>query len=100
MISKTWKLGEVCQGGVITVEVSNTEVSVIAKEWDTTQGWNMKTSDQSNAKEFNRKTVMPNDYNAYGTLDAFLNELTTSYHSDQIMDWINSKIRLNKNFDW
>ena len=74
MKSKTWKLGEVCQGGVITVDITNTEVSVIAKEWDYSTGSN-KSSDQSKAKEFNRKTVKNNEYGSYYVLNMFLNEI-------------------------
>jgi len=32
MAKKTWKLGEVCKGGIITVEIKNNIVNVIAKE--------------------------------------------------------------------
>ena len=35
MATKTWKLGELSKGGVITVEVTAKKVAVIAKEWDT-----------------------------------------------------------------
>lgn len=98
MATKTWNLGEVCQGGVITVEV-NGNVTIIAKEWDESKGWNLK-SDQSNAKEFNRKTVSFEESNGYGKLDEFLNELTTSYHASQIMDWIETKADLDKNYKW
>ena len=99
MKSKTWKLGEVCQGGVITVEITNTEVSVIAKEWDMSAGSN-KSSNQSNAKEFNRRTVKNDGYGAYYKLDEFLNELTTSYHSGEIMSWIDSNVKLSKEYIW
>jgi hypothetical protein len=33
MYTKTWKIGEVCQGGIITVEIKNSAISVIGKEW-------------------------------------------------------------------
>jgi hypothetical protein len=32
MYTKTWKIGEVCQGGIITVEIKNSAISVIG-EW-------------------------------------------------------------------
>ena len=31
MAKKTWKLGEVCRGGVITIETTKTQVKIIAK---------------------------------------------------------------------
>ena len=97
MASKTWKLGEVCRGGVITVEVSKTKVAVIAKEWDTTKGFS-KGSDQSKAKEWNRLEVSTTN-SVYKKLEWFLFDLTTSYWTDQIMDWIYSKTTFNQN-DW
>ena len=63
MAEKTWKLGEVCQGGVITVQTTKTQVKVIAKEWDYSKGSN-RGSDQSGAKEFNRLEVNLLDSNA------------------------------------
>lgn len=30
MATKTWKLGEVCRGGVITIETTKTQVKIIA----------------------------------------------------------------------
>jgi hypothetical protein len=38
--TKTWKIGERCKGGIITVEISGNQVDVIAKDWDTSAGWN------------------------------------------------------------
>jgi len=56
MAKKTWKLGEVCRGGIITVETKNNIIKVIGKEWDYSQGTN-KGSNQSNAKEWTRLEV-------------------------------------------
>lgn len=95
MSTKTWKLGEVCQGGIITVNTTKTKVIVIGKEWDYSQGSN-KGSNQSNAKEFTRAEF---DLNLVGSreVDNFLNSLTTSYHSGEILKWIESKVEF-KNF--
>jgi hypothetical protein len=46
MATKTFKIGESCKGGVITIETTKTQVNVIAKEWDSSKGYN-KGSDQS-----------------------------------------------------
>jgi hypothetical protein len=99
MATKTWKLGELCQGGVITVETSAKKVKVIAKEWDVSQG-HSRGSNQANAKEFNRIEVDTENRNAYSKLNEFLNELTTSYWAGEVMVWIQSKSKLDKNFDW
>ena len=99
MATKTWKLGEVCQGGIITVETSAKKVRIIGKEWDISQGYS-RGSNQTNAKEFTRIEVDTENRNSYSKLNEFLNELTTSYWASEIMKWIESKSKLNKNFDW
>jgi hypothetical protein len=91
MATKTWKLGEVCRGGVITIETTKTQVKVIAKEWDYSKGSN-KGSDQSNAKEWNRLEVNLSDNQAEKKIDWFLFDLTTSYWAGEILDWIKTKV--------
>ena len=92
MASKTWKLGEVCRGGVITVEATAKKVTIIAKEWDTSQGFS-KGSNQSNAKEWNRLEVSTNSSDAESKLSWFLFDLTTSYHADKILEWVKTKTK-------
>lgn len=100
MATKTWKLGEVCRGGVITIETTKTQVKVIAKEWDTSKGFS-KNSDQSKAKEWNRLEVNLTENDAQGKVDWFLFDLTTTYYAGQILDWIKTKVELNnKNNNW
>ena len=90
MATRTFKIGESCQGGVITAEIKGNNIIVIGKEWDYSKG-SKKSSDQSNAKEFTRKTVVSDDSNAYRELFFFLTDLTTSYYADEVMKWISSK---------
>lgn len=97
--TKTWKLGEVAQGGVITVEVKNKEITVIGKEWDFSTG-SRKSSDQSNAKEFTRKTFNADSSNVQRELADFLCDLTTSYWADEITKWIETKVTLYKSMFW
>jgi hypothetical protein len=93
MAKKTWKLGEVAQGGVITFETrdNNNTVLVIGKEWDMSTG-TRKSSDQSNAKEFTRLSVSLNESGSERLLTDFLEELTSSYWADQIMKYIKTKV--------
>lgn len=91
--SKTFKIGEVCQGGVITVEITGKVINVIAKEWDFSAG-STRGSSQKNAKEFRRATIVSTDINAEDKLFDYLCELSTSYWSDEIMKWIKSKVQL------
>jgi hypothetical protein len=93
--SKTFKIGEYAKGGVITVEVKGKIVTVIGKDWDYSKGSN-KGSDQSNAKEFTRGTIDSTEGNAYNKVSMFVNDLTTSYYTDQILEWIETKVKLNR----
>ena len=97
MATKTWKLGEVCKGGVITVETTKTQVKVIAKEWDYSKGSN-KGSDQSKAKEWDRLEVSLTDSKAESKIDWYLFDLTTSYWAGEILDWIKTKVEFKSSW--
>lgn len=97
MATKTWKIGEYARGGVITVEINNNVINIIGKDWDTSTGYR-KSSNQSNAKEFTRDTVIADDSDAYRKMYFFLTDLTTSYYADTIIKWIESKVQLSKNY--
>ncbi len=99
MATKTFKLGEYCKGGVITAIATKTKVTIIGRDWDTSKGFN-KGSDQSNAKEFTRLEVSTNDSDADRKLTMFLLDLTTSYYTDEIINWCTSKSDLNKRMFW
>ena len=98
MAKHTWKLGEVCKGGIITVETTKTQVRVIGKEWDFSTG-SRRSSDQTNAKEWTRLEVTATDDKAKRNVLEFLQDLTTSYYADMILKWIESKIKLSTNGD-
>lgn len=97
MATKTFKIGEYCKGGVITIETTKTQVKVIAKEWDFSKGSN-KGSDQSQAKEWNRLEVSLTDSGAERKVDDFLNDLTTSYYSGVVLDWIKTKVTFKQSW--
>ncbi len=99
MATKTWKLGEVCQGGIITVETKGNNVTIIGKEWDFSKGSN-RGSDQSKAKEFCRLEDDVEINGADRRLVEFLQDLSTSYWADEIMKWIESKTKLNRRMFW
>jgi hypothetical protein len=99
MASKTWKLGEVCRGGIIQVKTKGNNVTIIGKDWDYSQG-TRRGSDQSNAKEWTRLEVDAEQRDADRQMSMFLNDLTTSYHTDKIMEWIESKTDLTKRLFW
>ena len=84
MATKTFKIGEYCKGGIITIETTKTQVKVICKEW-------------SDNKEWNRLEVNLSSYDAESKIDWFLFDLTTSYYVGEIMDWIRTKVTFNDN---
>jgi hypothetical protein len=100
MKTKTWKIGECCKGGIITVEIrKGTVVSIIGKEWDFSKGYS-KTSNQSMAREFTRLTVDVNAWGSRSDMDNFLNDLTSSYYADQVLSWIEANAEVDKTKSW
>ena len=98
MATKTFKIGESCRGGVITVIVSPIgAIKVIGKELDNSKG-HRKSSDQSNAKEFISRAFDKNSSTCMRDLDMFLNYLTTSYYSGKVIEWIKTKVELPNSF--
>ena len=90
MATKTWKIGECCQGGIITAIVTKKFITIQGKEWDESKGWSL-SSDQSNAKIFNEIKVSTKDY--YNESYEFLTDLSTHYYATEVLDWIESKIK-------
>jgi hypothetical protein len=93
MKTKTWKIGEVCQGGIITVEIHGKVISVIGKEWDFSKG-SRRSSDQSGAKEFTRGTIVSTDVDAESKIENFLTDLSTPYWAGKILEWVKSKVEI------
>ena len=99
MAKKTFKIGEYCRGGIITVETTKTTATVIAKDWDFSEG-STRGSSQVNAKEWNRLEVSLEDSDARRKLDIFLNDLTSCFYADKVLEWFESKIEFKTTFGW
>jgi hypothetical protein len=97
--SKTFKIGEYAKGGVITVEVKGNLITVIGKDWDFSTG-SRKSSDQSNAQEFERTTIDATSDSAYRRLIERLEDLTTSYYAGEIYKWVATKVNIQKSLFW
>jgi hypothetical protein len=95
MASKTYKIGERARGGIITAETTKNTVTLIAKLWDTSAGYK-KSSSQVNAEEMYRITVDVTDSQAEWKLFNWASEEATSYHADEILKWVKSKVTLKK----
>jgi len=93
MQTKTFNIGEYCQGGVISIEIRDTTVEVINRSWDFSKG-SLKSSDQTNAPERDRRSVEKTNPRLYQEIGEFLDELTSSYYAALLIDWI--KTTLNK----
>jgi hypothetical protein len=81
MATKTWKIGERCVGGIISVETGKTQVKIINKEYFSGEIISEVIFD-IREREVKRKLFM------------YLTELTTSYHTDMILKWIEVKVAL------
>lgn len=87
MKTKTFKISERCEGGIITIEIQKGAIAVIGKNWDFSKG-SRKSSDQSGAKEFRRDTFSTLDPSYRNKVQSALLDLTDFYHTDQIMKWV------------
>jgi len=99
MAKKTFKIGECCAGGIITVEITGQKIVIINKEWDMSKG-TQRGSNQSNAKELSRISVLATDNDVYRKMSNYLEDLSTHYYSETIIDWIKTKVELKSNFFW
>jgi len=97
--TKTWKLGEDCRGGIITVELKKDKAIIINKEWDYAAGSN-RGSNQSKAKELEHIEVDFNSSNPDRVASDFLHKLTTSYYAGQVMEWIEQNSDFKKKMFW
>jgi len=97
--TKTWKLGEICKGGVVTVEVTGQKIAIIGKDWDFSKGSN-RGSDQSGAKEWTRLEIEANEFNAQRSVLEFLQDLMHSWAADEIEKWIGKQVTYTSNTFW
>jgi len=99
MAQKTFKIGEYCRGGVLTAIATENKVTIIGKEWDFSAGSN-KSSNQSNAKEFTRIEVQTSNSSAKRELDNWLNDMTSCYYADQVLNWVENQTTFKPSFGW
>ena len=94
MAKKTFKIGEYCARGVLTVEITGKVILITAKNWDFTTG-SRRSSNQSNAEPFSTASVLATEFGCEDKIERYLCSLTTSYYSGKIIEWIKSKIQLS-----
>ena len=88
MNTKTWKIGERCRGGIITVNVTPYFVYVYGKDWPAGASRKdcLNLANVWSAEVFNQ---VSDDW--LWDLDDHLNWLTNSYFAEKIMDWVKTK---------
>ena len=100
MATKTFKIGESCEGGIITVQTGVNKVTVIQKQWDYSQG-TRKSSNQKNAEEIDRIEVSTTE-GAEGLrrIERSLQEITTDYYTYKVLGYIQAKVTFKKKNTW
>lgn len=79
--TKSFKIGEYAAGGIIRVEIKGKAVIIQALDY--------------NSKEVVQQgTTTTEQQGVESHITNFLNDLTTHYYAEKIMDWIRSKVEL------
>ena len=101
MANKTFKIGESCAGGIITAHTTAKTVRLVQREWDYSKG-SRRSSNQSGADELDRITLPVDGSDTSRRLSDWLNNITTSYYSETVLDWVKTKVDLKAQsfFGW
>jgi hypothetical protein len=79
MASKTFKIGEYAIGGIIQVRITENVIKIDALDWT--------TKEKIMGREFNAEVLNAD----YEVID-YLNELTSSYYADQVLEFIKKNV--------
>ena len=85
--TKSFKIGEYAVGGIINVQINGKVIQV-------------KALDYYSKKEVMSGSAMADEPNAHRKLFMFLNELTSSYYADKVLNWIKSKVEIKDMYAW
>lgn len=80
--TKSFRIGEYALGGIIQVQITGKLIMINALDWNT-------------KKVITSGSAMLNEYDSLRKIDNYLNDLTSSYYADKILNWIKSKINVN-----
>jgi TolB-like protein len=87
MATKTFKIGEYAIGGIIRVQTDKTRVEVKALDWNTNE---VLQSASFDLREMDVRYKV----------NEKLNELTSSYHAEKVLSWIESKVKFTNEFSY
>jgi hypothetical protein len=82
MAKKQFKIGEYAVGGIISVDITGKVIQVKALDYFTKE-------------VVSSGTGISTDEGCRSKLDEYLNDLTSFYYAEKILEWIESKITLN-----
>jgi hypothetical protein len=82
MAKKTFKIGEYCKGGVISVDATQQRIVV--------------TISYPNGTILNQGNFNPSLPDEKRRMDFFINDHTTAFYTDKVMKWIESKVKFHK----
>lgn len=82
MATKSFKIGECAVGGIIKVTITGKVIQIDSLDYFTKE------------KVCGEKTLS-NEADSFWKIKNYLNDLTTSYHADNILKYIESKVTLN-----
>lgn len=85
MAKKTFKIGEYAVGGIIQVCTTSNSITIDALEWNSKQ--------KIMGREFQVRAM-----NVSNEINNYLNELTSSYYADKVMDFIKENVTFNFNY--
>lgn len=79
--SKTFKIGESCEGGIIEVVIKGKLIQICNRDWNT-------------KKELKTATALTDEWGIESKIMNFLEDLTSYYYAEKVMTWIKSKVKL------
>jgi len=87
MAKRSFKIGERCVGGIIQVEITGNKIV-------------MRALDYYSKKEVMSGVVMSNEEDAKWKADLFLSNLSTSFHADKVIKWIETIVKFSTSNDY
>jgi hypothetical protein len=79
MATKTFKIGEYAVGGIIQVRTTSESINIDALDWNSKQ--------KIMGREFQVRAM-----NLTNEIDNYLNELTSSYYADKVLNYIKENL--------
>ena len=79
MATKTFKIGEYAVGGIIQVRTTSDSINIDALYWNSKQ--------KIMGREFQVRAM-----NLTNEIDNYLNELTSSYYADKVLNYIKENL--------